>query len=268
MVASASPPMFWALLQMGATLASAALSLVWVAFSHVSSALPAVVASSPLNRSDACRPWHLMIPETAFANAFPNALAHFRWSFVSLTHPASSAAHELLPPSLQSKCCPGAGGVAHASPVASENANAAPMKTPIDRLISSSLLWSHARPALVWFPTTDAVSGPLSIRKTSSYPVTAACSHVGRGERTGPKLRVSTGSGPSRTDERDPYHTDRRVDVAVERERPRGGDREALRVARVGRAPERARGIRDLRAAHDAAAEQWMHGELAPELDL
>src|SRR5438128_924502 len=39
-------------------------------------------------------------------------LEHFSWSRVFDTQPGSSAAHDVLPPSVQSKCCPGPGGVA------------------------------------------------------------------------------------------------------------------------------------------------------------
>src|SRR5690349_9862463 len=46
-------------------------------------------------------------------------LEHLSASLSAGTHPWSSAAHELVPPSLQSKCWPGPGGAASAPPAKS-----------------------------------------------------------------------------------------------------------------------------------------------------
>src|SRR5437867_9764619 len=61
-----------------------------------------------------------MTDAIALLNAFDSPSEHLRWFFVFETHPPSSAAHELVPPSLQSKCCPGPGGVANAPPAPSK----------------------------------------------------------------------------------------------------------------------------------------------------
>src|SRR5579862_1660013 len=47
---------------------------------------------------------------------FPARLEHLYESESAGTQPSSSAAHELVPPSVQSKCWPGPGGVASAPP--------------------------------------------------------------------------------------------------------------------------------------------------------
>src|SRR5689334_25261037 len=47
---------------------------------------------------------------------FPARLEHLYESESAGTHPSSSAAQEVVPPSVQSKCWPGPGGVASAPP--------------------------------------------------------------------------------------------------------------------------------------------------------
>src|SRR5438128_1435869 len=97
-----------------ASLVSAAFSFVCApdgpVVSQGSSAASAVDASAPLKRETACFAWHLITVATALAKSLPMALEHFSWFSVFDTHPLSSVAHDVVPPSVQSKCCPGPGG--------------------------------------------------------------------------------------------------------------------------------------------------------------
>src|SRR2546425_8371245 len=66
----------------------------------------------------ACLQWHLPMQPIALANALTMPAAHFPCAGVSGTQPASSVAHELVPPCEQSNFFPGPGGAANnATPV-------------------------------------------------------------------------------------------------------------------------------------------------------
>ena len=129
----------WVALQSGASFAMAASSFSFADLplpevSHASSSNVFGLPFDVLHAASACFAWHLMTVAIALLNALAMPSEHFPWSLVSGTQPVSSLAHEIPdPPLLQSKCWPGPGGAASATPaVARKNP---PMTNPRSRFM-------------------------------------------------------------------------------------------------------------------------------------
>src|SRR5439155_15201457 len=83
-------------------------------------------------------------------------LEHFSWSRVFDTQPGSSAAHDVLPPSVQSKCCPGPGGVAP-TPAAPN------IRRPAAAMLTASPFMES--PLVGWLTTVERRAGTVPVGK-------------------------------------------------------------------------------------------------------
>src|SRR3989442_13060818 len=131
--------------------------------SHGSSTKVLLVASAV-----ACLQWHLPMQPIALANALTMPAAHFACAGLSGTQPASSVAHELVPPCVQSNFFPGPGGAANnATPVPIRKIP--PMSIPRTRFIcpppfAFSRFAARGLPA-VWPSESRKMRAPVNRKK-------------------------------------------------------------------------------------------------------
>src|SRR5262249_54402360 len=113
--------------------------------SQFSSDWPAPCSEAPFRRFSAWSMWQMVVANTDLASAAPILMEQARWAFWFDTQPGSSAAHEVSPASLQSKCWPGAGGTACPTPAVNKML---PMANPrVHFMLPSPFQAALARPA-------------------------------------------------------------------------------------------------------------------------